>query len=44
MLLPTYQGNPGKRTAEGLEECKEQLYQHLQSYIVTPSQESIIQV
>ena len=43
MLISKYQGKPGKRKAQWLEECKEPQYQHLQSYIATPSQESTIQ-
>lgn len=42
-LISKYQGKPGKRNAQWLEECKEPQYQHLQSYMVTPSQESTIQ-
>lgn len=43
MLISQKQGKPGKKNAQWLEECKEPQYQHSQSYIVTPPQESTIQ-
>lgn len=43
MLTPKYQGKAEKSNAQWLEECKELQYQHLASYVRTPSQESTAQ-
>lgn len=43
MLISKYQGKAGKSNAQWLKECKELQYQHLPSYIRTPSQETTIQ-